>query len=108
MHLDGVLHICLLLLLKEAFQEVSFFFFFFFFAMWHEDLSSPTRDGTCTPCSGGTKSYPLDSQGSPQLVFLGELCCICVRWNHPMPYTHIPAWENREGQSVGGEEEQGW
>ena len=30
--------------------------------MW--DLSSPTRDQTCTPCSGSTESLPLDCQRS--------------------------------------------
>ena len=31
--------------------------------MW--DLSSLTRDRTCTPCIGSAKSQPLDPQGSP-------------------------------------------
>ena len=29
-----------------------------------QDLSSPIRDQTCTPCSGSTESQPLDHQGS--------------------------------------------
>ena len=42
-----------------ALPPCSFFFFFFFFlvtthGMW--DLSSPMRDGTCTPCSGSAES----------------------------------------------------
>ena len=32
--------------------------------MW--DLSSLTRDGTCTRCSESVESSPLDHQGSPQ------------------------------------------
>ena len=28
-----------------------------------QDLSSPTRDGTCAPCSGSSESKPLDRQG---------------------------------------------
>ena len=46
--------------------KVCFLFFNFLAAlhgMW--DLSSPTRDGTCTLCSGSTESQPLDLQGSP-------------------------------------------
>ena len=30
-----------------------------------QDLCSPTRDQTCTPCSGSVESQPLDCQGSP-------------------------------------------
>ena len=32
------------------------FFFFFGFAIWLVGLSSPTRDGTCSPCSGSVES----------------------------------------------------
>ena len=49
--------------------KVCFLFFNFLAAlhgMW--DLSSPTRDGTCTLCSGSTESQPLDLQGSPSLI----------------------------------------
>ena len=44
--------------------------YFFFLAMPHGmwDLSSPTRDRTCAPCSGSMKSQPLDGQGSPTSV----------------------------------------
>ena len=30
-----------------------------------QDLSFPTRDWTCAPCSRSAESYPLDCQGSP-------------------------------------------
>ena len=43
-----------------ASQFLFFFFFFFFFfccTSWLAcDFSSPTRDRTCTPCSGSTES----------------------------------------------------
>ena len=41
---------------------------FFFLAVLHSmwDLSSLTRDQTCTLCIRGTKSQPLDCQGSPE------------------------------------------
>ena len=39
--------------------------FFFFWPRGTQDLSSLTRDGTCTPCSGSMESQPLDCQGSP-------------------------------------------
>ena len=54
--------------------------YFFFFSdnfpvkpcsMW--DLSSPTRDQTCTPCSGSYESYPLHHQGSPRAVLYSSL-----------------------------------
>ena len=31
-----------------------------------QDLSSPTRDRTRSPCSGSTESSPLDHQGIPE------------------------------------------
>lgn len=37
------------------------------------DLSSMTREGTCTPCSGSAESLPLDSQGSSSITFLKTL-----------------------------------
>ena len=39
----------------------------FFLAAPHglQDLSSPTRDRACTPCSGSEESQPLGCQGSP-------------------------------------------
>ena len=39
--------------------------FFFFWPRGTQDLSSLTRDGTYTPCSGSMESQPLDYQGSP-------------------------------------------
>ena len=33
-------------------------------------LFSPTRDGTCAPCSGRAKSEPLDYQEVPQDLLL--------------------------------------
>ena len=33
--------------------------------MW--DLSSLTKDETCTPCIGNAESKPLDHQGSPRI-----------------------------------------
>ena len=44
---------------------VLFFYNFIliFNLMW--DLSSQTRDGTGTPCSGSSEFQPLDHQGSP-------------------------------------------
>ena len=32
------------------------------------DLSSPTRDATCTCCNGSKESSPLDRQGIPYTV----------------------------------------
>ena len=42
-------------------------FFVCFLAVVHGlwDFSSQIQDQTCTPCSGTTKSQPLDHQGSP-------------------------------------------
>ena len=37
--------------------------------MW--DLHSPTRDGTCTPCTGSAASSPLDHQGRPSSSLKG-------------------------------------
>ena len=39
-----------------------------------QNLSSPTRDRTCTPCSGSTESEPLDQQASPQALYFRHLC----------------------------------
>ena len=46
------------------------FTIFFFFGRRMQDLSSLTRDRTCTPCLESMGSYPLDHQGSPSSLFL--------------------------------------
>ena len=57
-------------------------FSFFFFAAGLQDLSSPTRDGTQTPCSGSSETQPLDRQGSPLTRVLTKqskpVSCQCV------------------------------
>ena len=53
---------------KSAFKKIKFIYFKKYFGstqgMW--DLSSPTRDRTCAPCTGSSASQPLDQEGSPQ------------------------------------------
>lgn len=48
------------------------FILFYFLAMLHsrQNLSSPTRDENCAPCSGSVGSKPLDHQGSPSHTFI--------------------------------------
>ena len=46
-----------------------FSFHFIFWPHGRQDLTSPTRDGTCAPCSGSTKSQPLDCQGIPYFIY---------------------------------------
>ena len=81
-------------------QHESFFFFFFFFlALWCRytgwDLSSPTRDQTCDPCSESAESLTTGLPGKSHFFIskiksyflLGEIterfCCmrvqICVK-----------------------------
>ena len=57
--------------LKSNLMLLLFFMSFFFLAAHHgmRDLSSPTRDQTCTPCSGSMESSPLDHPGSPRYTF---------------------------------------
>ena len=38
------------------------------------DLSYPTRDQTCSPCSGSGESSPLDQQGSPFTQYFNKHC----------------------------------
>ena len=52
--------------------------------MW--DLSSPTRDQTCTPCIGDVKSQPLDQQGSSLNYFF-----TCLH--------SLPDWKPQEGKA---------
>ena len=39
---------------------------FFATPLCRRDPNSPTRDRTCTPCTGSAESQPLDRQGSPR------------------------------------------
>ena len=43
----------------------SFFFFFSTTLSGMQDLGSPTRERTCSLCSGSIVSQPLDHKGSP-------------------------------------------
>ena len=36
------------------------YLFIYFLAVWHMGLRSPTRDRTCTLCTGGSESHPVD------------------------------------------------
>ena len=55
------------------YTNIYIYIFFFFLAAPHsmQDLSSPTKDQTSTPCSGSAESQPLDQQGSP-CIFLNK------------------------------------
>ena len=60
---------CILHFLKNS--CISFIFKTFLALPWGmQDLSSLTRDWTCTLCSGSTKSSPVDCQGSLCIVIL--------------------------------------
>ena len=48
--------------------------FFFFWLHLMTCGTSPTRDQTCTPCSGNMESQPLDHQGSLHADFLVAAC----------------------------------
>ena len=49
-------------------------------SMW--DLSSPTRDQTCSPCSGNTRSVVNHWTASkvPQMIFLKYVIAWLPRW----------------------------
>ena len=50
------------------------------------DLSSLTRDWTCTPCIGSTESKSLDPQGSPNLPLLSLLLGFMSYLQRLLPY----------------------
>ena len=40
-----------------------------------QNLNSPTRDRTCTHCSGSVESLPLDHQGNPPIIIFASFHC---------------------------------
>ena len=50
-------------------QYCFYFMFWFFWPHGIRNGSSQTRDQTCTPCFGNTKSQPQDHQGHPSSTF---------------------------------------
>ena len=48
-------------------KEGPLFIYLWLHGMWN--LSSPTRDWTCTPCIGSMESKSLEGQGSPKRDF---------------------------------------
>ena len=59
------------------------FIYFWPRCMW--DPSSPTRDGTHTPCAGRAELSPLDHQGSPLKKPQFRVRC---SWNRGLDATH--------------------
>ena len=60
------------------------FFFFLAVTCGMQDLSSPTRDGTRTLCTGSTESYPLDCQSSLQGHVLNHSAALLFQaWSLP-------------------------
>ena len=59
-----------------------------------QDLSSPTREQTCVPCSGSTESWPLDRQGIPRGLFSQKSCLLSMSPLHLpcMPHSFLASF----------------
>ena len=60
------------IILAVFYFTIVLIYLFLFLAVLHSmwDLSFPTRDKVCAPCSGSKGSWPLDHQGNPTIVFI--------------------------------------
>ena len=72
-------------------------FFFFLAPRGLGDLCSPTKDGTCAPCSGSSESEPLDCQGIPYIGFWIKISCLVC----PKVHVHVKTQKNENnGQRI--------
>ena len=71
-HIQSFVHTCVCIYIYVH-KHIYIYIYIFFLAAPHsmQDLSSPTKDQTSTPCSGSAESQPLDQQGSP-CIFLNK------------------------------------
>ena len=58
-----------------AYRVIIVLLFYFATLYGMRNLSSPTRDWTCAPCSGSMESWPLDYQGGPRPMDFNATHC---------------------------------
>ena len=84
---------------------VTVLFLFYVLVSWLRgmwDLSSLTRDQTCTPCHWEAQSYPLDHEGSPFICsflkdYVSVLCFHLFKWKMMMVTAMTtPSWRRSQ------------